>query len=796
MKKRSISSGDEMFNSRLSFKPLVNALKRSIENGKPGAAGLYSSLIAELSENPTLLQPITDQKILTDHKELIDKLLATVFPASLSEVDGLYAVGKPFRNDIIYASSSFRKKFMKPGGNEVLIPNQEIQDNLQREKLHFAYNLILKKYLNEPMPGPAISIQSFNDANELEKHHAVNIDASFIEVFHQSPDWQMPSNIICTKTNQVMNLEELMVHLPLDQFNFEGLSVIRIEDITVSHAITEIKNALLHVNAFADAEMYEKLESQIRSLLNLKNIRIGLTPFFKVNGHYVFSELHNSNSLLFKQFHSLQEKNEINECCLSLFHESDRPIVFETLNDAEINQIKYLGLYAEQGVKSLILCPLRYENELLGVLEIVTEEPGLLNHTHIGLLRKAIPLFSVALKKSSVHLDSQIDKVIKKQFTAVQPAVEWKFTEAALNYIVNKKKNEETKIERIAFNDVYPLFGSIDIRNSSVQRAHAIQLDLIEQLHMAQDIIKKAQRIIHFPLLMEIDFKIDKYIISATDSLLSDEEIQIHEFLQNQVVSVLTHLKDTVPALRSDIDKYENALDKNLNMIYMHRKDFDESIARINHTVSSYIDKEQASAQQTFSHYFERYITDGVEFNIYIGQSLSPNHRFDELYLKNMKMWQLMVLAKSARITHKLEKELSVPLQTTQLILAHSTPINISFRPDERKFDVDGAYNIRYEIIKKRIDKVHIKTTNERLTQPGKIAIVYSQPKEAEEYKGYIEFLQNQQLLLPVIEEFDLEELQGILGLKALRVSVNMEVDHANKRQELSTITSSHLIGK
>ncbi len=137
-----------------------------------------------------------------------------------------------------------------------------------------------------------------------------------------------------------------------------------------------------------------------------------------------------------------------------------------------------------------------------------------------------------------------------------------------------------------------------------------------------------------------------------------------------------------------------------------------------------------------------------------------------------------------------------MPLQTTQLILAHSTPINISFRPDERKFDVDGAYNIRYEIIKKRIDKVHIKTTNERLTQPGKIAIVYSQPKEAEEYKGYIEFLQNQQLLLPVIEEFDLEELQGILGLKALRVTVNMDDEHAPKRQELSSTTTSHLIGK
>jgi hypothetical protein len=45
---------------------------------------------------------------------------------------------------------------------------------------------------------------------------------------------------------------------------------------------------------------------------------------------------------------------------------------------------------------------------------------------------------------------------------------------------------------------------------------------------------------------------------------------------------------------------------------------------------------------------------------------------------------------------------------------------------DEKRFDVDGAYNSRYEVIKKRIDKAYIKNTTERITQPGKICIVYS----------------------------------------------------------------------
>jgi hypothetical protein len=156
----------------------------------------------------------------------------------------------------------------------------------------------------------------------------------------------------------------------------------------------------------------------------------------------------------------------------------------------------------------------------------------------------------------------------------------------------------------------------------------------------------------------------------------------------------------------------------------------------------------------------------------------------------------LVVLTKAARLTAKLENELSNRLQTTQLILAHSLPISISFRISERKFDVDGAYNIRYEIIKKRIDKVCIKGTNERLTQPGKIGIVYTQPKEAVEYEEYIEFLQNQKLLKPVVEKLDLEELHGVVGLKALRVEVAMNEDvKSGQRIQLSNTTLDDLIG-
>jgi hypothetical protein len=154
------------------------------------------------------------------------------------------------------------------------------------------------------------------------------------------------------------------------------------------------------------------------------------------------------------------------------------------------------------------------------------------------------------------------------------------------------------------------------------------------------------------------------------------------------------------------------------------------------------------------------------------------------------------MLAKAARITTALEKRLNLPLQTTQLILAHSFPLSISFKRKERKFDVEGAYNIRYEIIKKRIDKVHLKNSEERLTQPGKIAIVYSQQKELNEYLEYIEFLQHEGLLTSHVEHLELEDTQGIIGLKAVRVDVNIQNDPPPAHVELSGVTSQQLLRK
>jgi len=90
-------------------------------------------------------------------------------------------------------------------------------------------------------------------------------------------------------------------------------------------------------------------------------------------------------------------------------------------------------------------------------------------------------------------------------------------------------------------------------------------------------------------------------------------------------------------------------------------------------------------------------------------------------------------------------------------------------------------------VVKKRIDKANIKGTRERITQKEKITIVYSNDYEEKEYLKYIKFLQFKKILEPTIEQFDVQELQGVSGLRALRIKVcNTDVpDEAYSYEDL-----------
>src|SRR4029079_11871204 len=315
----------------------------------------------------------------------------------------------------------------------------------------------------------------------------------------------------------------------------------------------------------------------------------------------------------------------------------------------------------EEGMRSYITIPMQNSDGLIGLLELSSNVPNALTLQTMAKLEPAIPLLSLALLKCRDNFQYKIEKVIKEKFTALQQSVEWKFEEVAWDHLRRSGNNEEEK--NVVFDNVFPLYGAIDIRNSSVERSHAIQKDLKEHLLLIDETLRNLNSVVQLPLLEGLEFKNEILQNAIEESMTAEDEIRINEFLNQEAEPVFSHLQKNEKQSCDFVDNYFRIINNTGSRIYRYRQEYDESVLKVNEAVATFLEKEQERIQKSYPHYFEKYRTDGIEYNIYIGQSISPNNPFNVLYLKNIRLWQLTSMAEAARITHQLLPSLKVPLQ-------------------------------------------------------------------------------------------------------------------------------------
>jgi len=771
--KQGVNSIEPLLESHLSFGPFIRSLKERAENTTDIRGTFYKYIIEKFEANPATMQPIACTEDLAQYKEYVDLVIAAIFPVTSDPEKDIYGLGVPARLELFYYSDRLKQLFAK-GTDQLMVatPEETSLEKVKHDKLTRLYKMIIERlyhfpvsYLNEiihPVDIPE---------SGLKKYIKLNVDTRFVEIKANGELPPLDYKEFCT---QQLPVEVLMDILPLSLFRLEGFVIWTVEDVTQEEVLNHVKDLVLNMEQDNEGGSYELLDTIFPTLLDKRDTSAHLVPFPKINGTSVLEEQFCYTDTILGIMGNRKQQRLLFQQLLDYATQHPYPLVVPDVNEASIQPYPFLKHLPHKGIRSFILCPILHQDELLGVLELASPKENDFTQDTIGRLQAAYPLLVLLLNRSIALLNGRINRVIKEQFTALQPSVEWKFTDAAWQYL-STPELERKDIGNITFDEVYPLYGAIDIRNSSIQQGNAIREDLLEQLQLVKKTLDQVSKAIHLPLLEELQYKNDSLLNAISTNLQAGEDLKVNEFVDYEIAPVLQHLYESNASLKPVLNQYFSRVDKTEGHVYNHRREYEESLAKVNTVISQYLEKERHSIQQSFPCYFEKYRTDGIEYTIYIGQSIAYEKKFDLLYLRNLRLWQLTSMAQIARITHQLSPELKVPLKTTQLLLMHSSPITISFRNDERRFDVEGAYNIRYEIIKKRIDKVHIKGSSERLTQPGTIAIVFSYGREMEEYRKYIAFLQDKKILKPGLEILDLEELQGVSGLKALRVHVNLE---------------------
>ena len=756
------------FQLQINFKKLISWWREQAQLPDSPEAARAREVLKAIEKTPELHQSFDNLEWIEKYENEIRLLLSPFFP-SLTTTNEIKAAGMPFKPVLFNLTKRFNNILdVSEGDVHLPVNNPEMMYMLACISIlnaHYKANIALT---------PNIYFDIRDKQTEIVRRYRAFINVDFAEIVPAGALPTISENDICDLIDNFGDIEFWKKKIPPGSFGFEGFTILTLFDVTREESVSALKFDLLKKDALTLPDVRAQIEKDLGALLNAPNLKTGFISYD--SGRQLLRpiglSLATNASILMPE--KKKEKIDTVFCDRSTQSSFKRNLAF-VLQDVSANKAADPALVEKLlklGLKSYVAVPLFYTDELIGILELGSDQPNALNSITVYKLQEVILLFTTALKRSQDEMKSQVETIIRQQCTAIHPTVAWRFSEAAENLLQSKTASANDTMEDIVFPDVYPLYGQTDIQGSSTERNRSIQADLIEQLSLARNVLDLSVKKFAFPVYKDLRFRIGNYIQQLEQELSAGDENVVLGFLKEEIYPVFDHLHTLSPEIDEVLSNYEKQLDPSLGLLYKRRKDYDYSVKLINENISEYLDKAQQAAQAMFPHYFEKYKTDGVEHNLYIGQSMVNNQTFHPLHLQNLRLWQLLVTCEIENVVNRITPELKTKLSICSLVLVHSNSLSIRFRMEEKKFDVDGAYNVRYEIIKKRIDKAQVKELNERLVQPGKIAIIYSQEKEAKEYVNYLHYLQSINYIGPEIEWLTLTDLQGITGLKALRVEV------------------------
>lgn len=756
------------YRTTLSFVPYIEWLETMVKENKTADVPIIRHVLRVVKKIPALLQPIEDLAILEAHRKEVDLLLSTIIPTSVQD-DLTVGVIVPFQPVTVYATAKFHE-LVNDDAKGTWDFSHMNPENALRDLTAFAGLSILNAYYGLNLRDPEVmKSREIDKLKGTSSYYKPEINLKFVRVKALKPTRGKDSIDLAPLKNDFFDLEYWLKNFPPDTFAFEGFAVYRMVDVSGREFISQLEYTLLESKSAMSQDKMKRIEENLRNYFGVPDMSMGIanmTQYQRVMGcspehWFCLLPLDRVDEIMKDYENSIYRQAEV----------SGKPLLVDDLAEAE-SPSSVEKEFLAQGYRSFLLAPVYHEKELLGMIEFGSAQPHAFSFVSLIKLREIMPIISLAFQREVEDYDNRVQAAMKEYFTAIHPVVEWKFMEAAMKMIsVNDEHGRQ--LPEIRFDDVIPIYGAIDIRGSSERRNEAIRLDMIDYLQVANSILREAYAKYDMAILDELVFRSEKLLEKLQLTIDSGDETGILDFMNTEVMPAFKVIADRDDSLRKTILNFEKSLNPDHEFYHMRRKDFEASLTLINDRVADLIEADEERAQQMLPHYFEKYRTDGVEYNVYVGQSLLQKGTYDPMYLRSFRLWQLISMAEVARETKRLQTVLPVPLETTQLILCYSNPFSIMFRMDEKRFDVAGAYNIRYEIVKKRIDKARVLGTNERITQPGMIAVIYTQDKEAREYERYFEYLEAKGYILPGIEHFEVEQLQGMLGLKALRVKVN-----------------------
>lgn len=763
----------------ISFHKLIQQYRDRLDDPNELVRTRAQQIVTYAEAHPKLETGLTSDADLEAYAEQVDYILEDLFAGVLT-ANEIKVVTIPFQQYTLKATQRYE--------NIIAVPDEGFElelTNFDDDQLFImGCSIILNAYYGKPIDFKRPFFCDIPDKNGITRHYRVVYNGDFIDIAKGPNAKDITDEDIAELLDNFDQIDMWKKKFPPGSWEFRGFVIANMYDATTDVALSNFKTSLIKTDT-KDSDFAAGFEKVLQAVFNLPNIQVGYTIFnpeentferpptlVNVNSYILDGEDSESCKTVLCDF-SYEQLLKENKS----FSISDVPRYYKLYPD---NQL-YRKLHAK-GVGSAIITPLIERGILYGVMELVSDKPRDLHSINANKLVDILPFLVDSVTRSNEKTENDMELLIQNECTSIHPSVHWKFKEEAKRVYKSGLDGVEATFKEIVFPDVYHLYGQIDIKGSSAARNEAVHADLGLQLGAVKKIMTEIHQQEPMTIYQQLLFRIDSYLDEMDRVMQVDSEWQVLNFLRTEVIPLFDFIRKKDSGLDKLIDKYFDLLDEDKGFMYRHRKAYDESVMQINKAMANLLDAKQEEAQLMYPHYYERFKTDGVEHNLYIGEAITKQDTFNEIYLYNLRLWQLQAMWEMENKYYQLKENLPLPLDVASLVLVFNSSLALRFRMDEKRFDVDGTYNARYEVVKKRVDKAKVKGTNERITQPGKMTIVYSQRIDETEYLKYVKFLQSKHMLGEEVEILNLEDLQGVTGLKAIRVNILYQTGKGGKQ--------------
>lgn len=559
-------------------------------------------------------------------------------------------------------------------------------------------------------------------------------------------------------------LEAWGVRLRLENYQLSGQLLLEGSDVTERETIRHIIGLLIDRDSILRPDKFRRINKRLRSLFRATNSLImtveneQMRLFMSTERKALKSSVYSMHSLAESHFSRAEVANRVwNIADLSLDCQSDCE-----------------RMLVNQGVRSMLLIPLvvraiknKGAKQLAGIVGLISDRTHNFDGLDCKYAEELMPAFTAALRQA-----------IQQRFTNIHPAVEWRFLQEA------ERRSWGLSSEPIVFAHVYPLYGISDIRGSSEERNRAIQADLLEQFQLGMRIVEAVCQFQESSLGEQLQLDLLDYIEQIKERVTVDAEVSALRVLSDRLEVYLDYFAQCGTEALAAVETYRQSCNNSHKSVYISRAHYDQTISQINSLLKETWERWQVRMQQITPHYCDVESTDGINHMIYVGESIDS--KFSVYHLRSLRYEQLRAVCDCARTAFKFQTLYNTQMEVTHLVLVQDLTVDIIHDENtEKLFEVRGTRDIRYEIVKKRIDKAVDEESRTRITQPGMVTLVYSSEEEWAEYQQYLRYLSREGWIEPEIQSGTVEPLQGITGLKFARVRVLPAADDSTDAKEL-----------